>query len=324
MGTATKIEWCDHTFNPWRGCTKVAAGCANCYADAQAKRNPSVLGIWGANGTRVVASEAMWKEPLKWNRAAAAEGVRKRVFCASLADVFEEWTGDLHDHEERRLWCNRDNPNGVDGYMYESAGYSFHHCRPLRLDDVRARLFALIDATPDLDWLLVTKRPENIKRIWVPYGPNAADGEMDEYRPNVWLLTSIACQEDAERNIPKLLECRDLCPVLGVSAEPILGPIDLRGRLCHWTNPDGTGSWFSPVPGKVQANLLDWVIVGGESGPQARPCDVAWIRSIVEQCATAMVACFVKQDYGPKPGMQGRLPDDIWNTKEYPNGISRH
>lgn len=71
MAENTKIQWADHTFNPWRGCTKIAPGCANCYADAQSKRNPGTLGVWGPNGTRVVASEAMWREPLKWNKAAA-------------------------------------------------------------------------------------------------------------------------------------------------------------------------------------------------------------------------------------------------------------
>jgi protein gp37 len=107
MAENTKIQWATHTFNPWRGCAKIAPGCANCYADAQSKRNPGTLGVWGPNGTRVVASEAMWREPLKWNKAAACletfdcnagdhsdccpQKVRDRVFCASLADVFEDW-----------------------------------------------------------------------------------------------------------------------------------------------------------------------------------------------------------------------------------------
>lgn len=90
MGENTKIQWCDHTFNPWRGCTQVSAGCAHCYAAAQAKRNPRVLGVWGTYGTRVVASEAMWREPSLWDRRAREDGVRRRVFCASMADVFED------------------------------------------------------------------------------------------------------------------------------------------------------------------------------------------------------------------------------------------
>ncbi len=133
MGVETKIQWTDHTFNPWRGCTKVAPGCANCYAEREAKRFPDNRGIWGPNGTRVRASDAMWKEPLKWNAAclvaqcddcgniypkapktckcgctmfksyAKTQG-RPRVFCASLADVFEDWQGPVLDHNGRELW----------------------------------------------------------------------------------------------------------------------------------------------------------------------------------------------------------------------------
>src|SRR3954469_785782 len=88
MSANSKIEWTHHTFNPWRGCTKVSAGCANCYAETQSGRNPRVLGVWGPKGTRVVAAEAYWREPLKWDAQAKAAGERRRVFCASLADVF--------------------------------------------------------------------------------------------------------------------------------------------------------------------------------------------------------------------------------------------
>lgn len=111
MGANTKIQWATHTFNPWRGCVKVAAGCANCYAEAQSKRNPNTLGVWGPNGSRVVASESMWREPLKWNRAAEChhafdcgqaehgdacpQSDRPRVFCGSLCDVFEDWGGTI-------------------------------------------------------------------------------------------------------------------------------------------------------------------------------------------------------------------------------------
>src|SRR5262245_49606753 len=117
----SKIQWTDHTFNVWRGCEKVSPGCAHCYAETMSRRNPAVLGEWGKHGTRVIASEAMWREPLKWDRQARAAGVRKRVFCASLADVFED--------------------------------------RP-ELVAPRERLFRLIEDTPNLDWQLLTKRPE--------------------------------------------------------------------------------------------------------------------------------------------------------------------
>src|SRR5262249_10541241 len=115
----TRIAWTHHTLNPWRGCTKVSPGCTHCYAAELAKRNPAVLGRWGPGGPRVIASEAQWRNPLKWDRKAKAAGKRPRVFCASLADIFE--------------------------------------ARP-ELESPRARLFDLIAATPNLDWLLLTKR----------------------------------------------------------------------------------------------------------------------------------------------------------------------
>lgn len=286
MGVETKIQWCDHTFNPWRGCTKVAAGCTNCYADAQAKRNPGVLGIWGDDGTRVVASESMWQQPIKWDAAAAGDGVRRRVFCASLADVFEDWTGPVNNSKGERVLTTHYTSKWFTG---ASAGAD----RFLTINDVRQRLFRLIDKTPHLDWLLLTKRPENIRKMW-PWGwgtsktlddaiasgyPNrlAFTGEEIPYKPayrqNVWLVTSVANQADAGRNIPHLLNCRDLSPVLGVSAEPLVGPID-----------------FSPW-----IDQLDWVIVGGESGPRARSCDLVWIHNILRQCRESNVSVFVKQ-----------------------------
>lgn len=97
MAAETKIQWCHHTFNPWRGCTKIHEGCANCYAERDSKRFPKVRGVWGPMGTRVRAAD--WSEPIRWNAAAEAAGERRRVFCASLADVFEAWDGPIVDHK---------------------------------------------------------------------------------------------------------------------------------------------------------------------------------------------------------------------------------
>lgn len=111
MGDTTKIQWTTHTFNPWRGCSKIAPGCANCYAAREAKRFPLNRGVWGDAGTRVVAAPSMWKKPMAWNRRYQAatryfsephDIERPRVFCASLADVFEAWgDGVVHDHTGR-------------------------------------------------------------------------------------------------------------------------------------------------------------------------------------------------------------------------------
>lgn len=328
MGEQSKIEWTDHTFNPWRGCTKIAAGCANCYADSQAKRNPKTLGIWGDQGTRVVASETMWREPLKWNAAAESRRllhqrhpelepyVRPRVFCASMADVFEGWNGPIHNHKGQQLFVSA-NAGGEfwTGYNLPMSGSDsrrLEHCN-VTVADVRARLFALIDATPNLDWLLLTKRPENNPAMIPPYSFHACEtGDCPhnlasecntlaerQYRDNVWLGCSIANQADADRNIPLLLKCRDLAPVLFVSAEPLLGAVDFRQR-CFAKNCDGECGWpskFDLLGDNFSRSgaCIDWVIVGGESGPHARPMHPDWARSLRDQCQSAGVPFFFKQ-----------------------------
>lgn len=256
MGVNTNIEWCDATFNPWRGCTKVSAGCTNCYAETLSHRNPGTLGIWGDKGTRVVASEAMWRQPLKWDREASDSGVRRRVFCASLADVFE-------DRDE--------------------------------LTEHRARLWQTILYTPSLDWLLLTKRPENVipalKKVWDHQKTRSLhDGCLSDWidgtRPpaNVWLGTSVENQEAADARVPRLLDTP--AAVRFLSMEPLLGPVDLNRKelICE--------TWRK---GLTIGTYLDWVIVGGESGPKARPMNRAWVRDIRDQCQETGVAFHFKQ-----------------------------
>lgn len=277
MAEHTKIEWCAHTFNPWRGCQKVSPGCANCYAETLSGRNPSVLGVWGPQGTRVMAAESYWEEPLKWDRDARLAGERRRVFCASLADVFEDWDGPITNVHGQQVMTG---PSG-------ESNYTRSHARPMKLNDVRRRLFALIDATPNLDWLVLTKRPENIVRmLWSCMGlcgknsltilPNETTPQWRERilrefhtRPNLWLGTSIENQPTADERTQRLKESPATLRFL--SCEPLLASVRI------------------PLAG------IDWVIVGGESGGDARPCDITWIRSIVDQCARAGVPCFVKQ-----------------------------
>ncbi len=290
MAEATSIEWCDHTFNPWRGCEEVHAGCDNCYARTMAKRNPAVLGKWGPDGTRVIASEAQWRLPLKWDEAAKQAGVRRRVFCASMSDVFEDWPGRIVDSHGYSMWWRSD--KGIVDAGGTTLGY-VRNDRVATMDDVRARLFKLIDATPYLDWILVTKRPENIRRMWPAGTLQPPIARMDywlatgrdapvthnpaPYRHNVWLLTSISDQATADAMIPELLRCRDLVPVLGVSAEPLLGRVDII------------------QPMQDADEFLDWVIIGGESGSGSRPCRPEWIRGLITQCRDAFVPVFVKQ-----------------------------
>ena len=265
MGEETKIQWTDRTFNPWIGCAKVAPGCANCYAEADmAIRRKRV--VWGVNGTRSVTSDAYWRQPIKWNREAEASGVRRKVFCASLADVFE-------DRPEVETW--------------------------------RLGLFELIDETPWLDWLLLTKRPERILDFWpsrsgYEYIPEA--GRMNEYsefhRSNVWLGTSISDQETADKAISELLKCRDLSPILFLSCEPLIGPLRLDqvqyDHIVEINVLTGDHGVNRPHAGRSNA-AIDWVIVGGESGPNARPYDTWWAQMIIDQCVAAGVPCFHKQ-----------------------------
>ena len=318
MGEVTKIQWCDHTFNPWRGCAHAELvkghphpGCLNCYAEAMSHRNPASLGKWGDFGTR----SDQWKQPLKWNAKAKETGERKRVFCASLADVFEGWHGPVHDHLGN-VWCRppsiyenqRENWNSCDLETWQADHQGWHL---VTLGDVRQELFRLIDSTPMLDWILLTKRPEYIQRFWP--GEDIEDSALENYRlrENAWLVTSVSDQASANGLIPSLLDHRHLSPVLGISAEPLIGPINLRPFL----------------------KKLDWVIVGGESGPKARPCNLQWIRDIVKQCRDYSVPVFVKQlgsnvgyesehafpfeTKDPKGGDPDEWPEDL-RVREFP------
>lgn len=283
MGQTTNIAWCDSTWNPWRGCTKVSAGCANCYAERQAKRNPDVLGRWGDHGSRPIAAESTWRQPLKWNREAEKAGVRRRVFCGSMMDFFEDRTD---------------------------------------LVDARVRAFDLIRQTQNLDWLILTKRPQNWAKVlrdtidrmrdrgetivpslpnkydWTYHTPSFVNGWMHgDYPgaghivpPNIWLGTSCSTQADLDRNLPHLLRCP--AKVRFLSLEPLVGSIDIEAAFDRWINAM-EGTVTADIP--RLKDFLHWVIVGGESGPGARPCSVEWIRSIVSQCREAGVPCFVKQ-----------------------------
>lgn len=321
MGATTEISWADATFNPWRGCTKVSPACTNCYADRMSKRNPGTLGIWGPNGTRVKASEEMWGKPSKWNAEAKAAGERRRVFCSSLADVFEDWQGPIVDNNGETVRWDA-TLEGPSKWRMMAGGEGV----PVCMNDLRIRLFELIESTPHLDWLLLTKRPENIRRLWPRAGyPDAGVagtlGRRLRYS-NVWLGTSVENQEQADKRIPELLCCRELSPVLFLSCEPLLGPVELR-RIRSWHpvhGPEGSdallgGSWGHDFvrgmagdpdcPGYCNhsdAPTINWVIAGGESGPQARPSHPDWFRSLRDQCVESQVPFHFKQwgEWRPK------------------------
>lgn len=269
MAENTAIEWCDHTFNPWTGCTKVSPGCDHCYAESWSKRAGDKVGKWGAGAQRVRTAPVNWSKPKKWHANAAAfmaeHGRRQRVFCASLADVF--------DNEVPTEW---------------------------RID-----LFKLIAATPDLDWLLLTKRIGNAKAMMdevaraQPIPGRQADPDPLSWQPmdNVWIGATITSQAEADRDIPKLLAVP--ARVRFLSMEPLLGPIDLT-RI-----PVGGGHGHHEFDPIISGNVLrravsshpsvHWVIVGGESRQGARPMHPDWARSLRDQCADAGVPFLFKQ-----------------------------
>lgn len=164
-------------------------------------------------------------------------------------------------------------------------------------DEWRADAWAIIKATPHLTYQILTKRPERIRRhLPADWG----GGWL-----NVWLGVSVENQRWTSRILPLL---RVPAVVHFLSCEPLLGPVDLSPFTCK-EGYDGDAF----VPG------VDWVIVGGESGPDARPMAENWVREVRDQCAADEVAFWLKQDSGPRPGMQGKIPDDLWDYKEMPH-----
>lgn len=289
MGQETKIEWTDHTFNGWIGCAHalytdengkqhVHQGCIHCYAeqDMDKRRHRAK---WGKDGTRSRTSDQMWREPGKWNRPAQAAGKRERVFCASEADVFEDFNGPIIDHKKQTLY--RDSQG-----MYSELFEKVSDARPATMQDLRADLFRLIDQTAYLDWLLLTKRPENISKMWIDARAGLGSA-IPHRRENVWLGSSVSDQPSADAVIRELVKHGNLAPVLFLSAEPLLGPVMLA-------------KFLAPQFAVYAWPAKRWVIVGGESGHQARPCYLQDILSIVRQCELARQPCFVKQ-LGSRP-----------------------
>ncbi len=333
MGTATKIEWAEHTASPWYGCSRVHTGCINCYAEALAKRNPRTLGVWGPEGTRV-ASGSFHRNVAKWHRYAVASKTRASVF-PSLCDPFEGFVRATSvAQEQQRINANRNGQTIIGGQpsIQDSQGNPLYYCdhcckatpgsvccsqttRTIQINDLRRGLFATIDACPWLDFLLLTKRPQNIRSMWCSHINTDGKPPSQLYRQNVQLIYSASDQASLDAGADHLLKCNDLCPLVGLSLEPLVGPMP---KLYRWLNnhelnargepvctscflPTARSYAHYPVPcwncgGKLKCGpRIGWVIVGGESGHGARPCRPEWIRSIVAQCKAANVPCFVKQ-----------------------------
>lgn len=244
----TKIEWTGtirpdgtiapgFSFNPWVGCTKVSPACDFCYAESWAKRTGAPE-LW--KGERRRTQPKNWGLPIKWNTKAKEDGIRYKVFCASLADVF--------DNQVPEEW--------------------------------RHDLWHLIDSTPHLDWLLLTKRPQNIEKM--------LPSVWGHGWPNVWLGTTVENIKVANQNIPALIG--NPATVHFLNCEPLLEDLNLFGIVSY----------------------LDWVIAGGESGQAPRHTPGNWFRNLRDQCAGANVPFFMKQMTGKR-----EIPDDLM-VRQFP------
>ena len=331
MGAKTKIAWTDATWNPWRGCLRVSKGCRFCYAEAQSKRVPDVLGHWGPAGPRVVAADSYWRLPHQWNREAEKAGVRRRVFLGSMLDFFEQYDGPI-TRGGRTIWMAPEEPYRYvpmpergerDLVPIERQNIAEGRFRPLTLEDLRSRALTIIKKTPWLTWLILTKRPKSIP---------AAPGYWKSL-PNVWIGTSVEDQETADYRVPLLVSVPAAMHFLSV--EPIIAPVTLtRIRTDHGGHGRITvnalaGRWYANerYSGTFESKVK-LVIVGGESGPHARPCNVDWIRSIRDECFAEEVFVFVKQlgsrPFSPHPGIEWEkynpVYDDDLDLKDHKGG----
>lgn len=311
MSENSKIEWCHHTFNGWIGCTKVSPGCLNCYAERDnARRKWNKLG-WGKGVPR--HRTKTWGDPVRWNKQASKEGraihyathatympeIRPRVFCSSLSD----WL----DDEVPIEWL--------------------------------ADLLELIRTTPNLDWLLLSKRPgkwrPRLERVmeetcwnlelvdwvyqWLGQVSTRALLPVAPVPPaNVWIGTTVEDQQRADERIAQLLSIP--AKVRFLSCEPLLGPVNL-GFSC---------SFASNAYRSYSLRDLDWVICGGESGPGARPMQAAWARSLRDQCQAVDVPFLFKQwgEWLPQcqyPDIIADIDPDNWcHAASRDGGPTRH
>ena len=287
--STTKIEYCDTTWSPVTGCTRVSAGCRNCWAERMAQRLKGRFGYPADDPFRVTLHPERLAEPMRWRKP-------RTVFVGSMGDLFHE---SVPDHFIYLVW----------GAML---------------------------SVPKHRFLVLTKRPDRMARFLHIHAGKVAlpSREVVQAVPYIWLGTSCENQETADERIPHLLKCP--AAVRFLSLEPLLGPIDFRRftqlglecSVCNWVGaeheasrqdfddePDG---WACPACGEpcahrpIDEHGPDWVIVGGESGPGARPCNIDSMRSIVGQCRDAGVPVFVKQ-LGAFPtdlGSDG-IPEDL-------------
>ncbi|MCR4338625.1 MAG: phage Gp37/Gp68 family protein [Gemmatimonadaceae bacterium] len=284
MSGKTKIQWCDKTWNPIRGCSRVSEGCRNCYAEKVAARFSGPGQPYEGLATRgparwtgkVQLVEKHLADPLRWRDPS-------RIFVNSMSDLFHEALPDeaidrvfavmaLAPRHTFQVLTKR--PERMREYIVA--------LDPERLAQAAERDWGDEGGVYVSNWINGWSRPRGL-----PEDGNPLDGSRRRWPlPNVWLGVSVEDQATADARIPLLL--RTPAAVRFVSYEPALGPVTF---MPWWMKaPPGP-----PDPPTNRARHLDWVIVGGESGPGARPFDVAWARSVIAQCKAAGVPVFVKQ-----------------------------
>lgn len=247
MGSKTNISWTDKTFSPWHGCTKVSAGCDNCYAEVVDTRwggDPH----WGKGVPRKVFGDKHWSEPLTWQRTAHKANRIEKVFCASMADVMDD-----------------EAPEGQ-----------------------RERLWELIDATPNLTWQLLTKRPHRYARYLPPSGFK---------HHNAWLGTTAENQQYYDARWPELERATRMFDLTSfISYEPAIGPVSTHSSI------------FKP----------NWIIFGGETGEGRRPMEQKWAEDIKAECDEFGIAFFMKQMSAFRPATAASLIPVHLLVREFP------
>lgn len=300
----SKIEWTDETWNPTTGCTKVSTGCANCYAERMAKRQRGRNGYPADDPFRLTLRTDRLEDPFRWQAP-------RRVFVNSMSDLF-----------------------------HDQVSYEF-------ID----RVFAVMALCGRHTFQVLTKRPARMLTYlesrsasadyWkqaVPAGRSLeweSDGQLFSLvsfpLPNVWLGVSAENQKTLDERVPLLLSTP--AAIRFVSAEPLLGPLDLRARpksdLCIRCGEGPAGRHDHPDGYRTRG--LDWIIVGAESGPGRRACAIEWVRAIIDTCDRAGVAVFVKQiqvgdrrDVVKDPEKAGlAYGAELLRRRAYPVAVSR-
>lgn len=298
MAEKSNIEWCDSTLNWWEGCTKVGPGCDHCYAEARnARFGGGAAPNWGPGAPRRLTSEHNRSNLRRWNKRPFCEcpacgwrgEERDANTIVGLLNIVENWCPECHKEvvkpARRRVFCS-------------SLSDVFDNEAP---QEWRDALFAEMEAAPDLDFLVLTKRIANVRKM-VP----ARWLERGGWPAHVRLGLTVVTQEEADRDIPKLLAVP--ARVRFLSCEPLLGPVRLTsvGRIpADEEGPERIGYMAGPDDGKsslwptreeaLKRSGLHWVIVGGESGPNARPMSPQWARDLRDQCRAAGVPFLFKQ-----------------------------